>query len=52
VTRCCIQEALPDGRIIPFCAYNTLYRFAPDHRPLPPGVMANAPIPVVSGDAS
>ncbi len=37
VTRCCIQEALPDGRIVPFCAYNTLYRFAPDHRPVPPG---------------
>ena len=35
VTQCCIQEALPDGRIIPFCAYNTLYRFAPDRRPLP-----------------
>lgn len=35
VTRCCIQEALPDGRIVPFCAYNTLYRFAPDHRPVP-----------------
>jgi 7,8-dihydro-6-hydroxymethylpterin dimethyltransferase len=36
VTRCCIQEALPDGRVIPFCAYNTLYRFAPEHRPIPP----------------
>ena len=34
--RCCIQEALPDGRIVPFCVYNTLYRFAPDHRPTPP----------------
>ncbi|HEX6206772.1 MAG TPA: radical SAM protein [Actinomycetota bacterium] len=34
--RCCIQEALPDGRIVPFCVYNTLYRFAPDHRPVPP----------------
>jgi uncharacterized radical SAM superfamily Fe-S cluster-containing enzyme len=34
---CCIQEALPDGRIVPFCVYNTLYRFAPDHRPVPPG---------------
>ncbi|MFQ5947282.1 MAG: radical SAM protein [Acidimicrobiia bacterium] len=34
--RCCIQEALPDGRIVPFCVYNTLYRFAPDHRPAPP----------------
>lgn len=36
VTRCCIQEALPDGRVVPFCAYNTLYRSAPDRRPLPP----------------
>jgi len=36
VSKCCIQEALPDGRIVPFCAYNTLYRFAPDHRPVPP----------------
>jgi hypothetical protein len=35
VQSCCIQEALPDGRIIPFCAYNTLYRFAPGHRPVP-----------------
>ena len=35
VARCCIQEALPDGRIVPFCAYNTLYRDAPDHRPVP-----------------
>jgi 7,8-dihydro-6-hydroxymethylpterin dimethyltransferase len=35
VSRCCIQEALPDGRIVPFCAYNTLYRFAPDKRPVP-----------------
>jgi hypothetical protein len=35
VTSCCIQEALPDGRIVPFCAFNTLYRFEPDHRPVP-----------------
>lgn len=35
--RCCIQEALPDGRIVPFCVYNTLYRFAPERRPVPPG---------------
>jgi hypothetical protein len=33
--RCCIQEAMPDGRIIPFCTYNTLYRFAPGHRAAP-----------------
>ncbi len=38
--RCCIQEALPDGRIVPFCVYNTLYRFAPDRRPVP-----QAPVP-------
>lgn len=41
VSRCCVSEALPDGRIIPFCAYNTLYRFAPDHRPRP----GSAPLP-------
>ncbi len=33
--RCCIQEALPDGRIIPFCVYNTLHRFAPGRRARP-----------------
>lgn len=34
--KCCIQEALPDGRIIPFCVYNTLHRFAPAKRARPP----------------
>jgi uncharacterized radical SAM superfamily Fe-S cluster-containing enzyme len=34
--KCCIQEALPDGRIVPFCVYNTLYRFAPGKRARPP----------------
>lgn len=24
--KCCIAEIVPDGRIIPFCSYNTLYR--------------------------
>jgi uncharacterized radical SAM superfamily Fe-S cluster-containing enzyme len=24
--KCCIHEVLPNGKIIPFCAYNTLYR--------------------------
>lgn len=24
--KCCVHEILPDGRIMPFCAYNTLYR--------------------------
>jgi tetraether lipid synthase len=37
---CCVQEALPDGRIVPFCVYNTLYRSAPDRRPIPPDVAA------------
>ncbi len=35
VTKCCIQEALPDGRIVPFCAFNTLYRFEPGQRAVP-----------------
>lgn len=42
--RCCIQEAMPDGRIIPFCTYNTLYRFAPGHRPVPVVASAGAEI--------
>lgn len=24
--KCCIHEVLPDGKIIPFCAYNAIYR--------------------------
>ncbi len=26
VMKCCIHEIMPDGRIIPFCAYNNVYR--------------------------
>ena len=26
VMKCCIHELLPDGRTIPFCAYNNIYR--------------------------
>ncbi len=26
VKKCCIGHILPDGRIVPFCSYNTLYR--------------------------
>ncbi len=26
VKRCCIHYALPDGKIIPFCSYNLIYR--------------------------
>jgi len=26
VMKCCIHEIMPDGRIIPFCAYNSVYR--------------------------
>ncbi|WP_236610571.1 tetraether lipid synthase Tes [Methanocaldococcus villosus] len=26
VKRCCIHYAIPDGRIIPFCSYNTIHR--------------------------
>ncbi len=24
VMKCCIHELLPDGRLVPFCAYNTV----------------------------
>lgn len=36
--KCCTHHVLPSGHVIPFCAYNTLYR--PGHLPLPP--LANA----------
>jgi uncharacterized radical SAM superfamily Fe-S cluster-containing enzyme len=32
--KCCTHHVLPSGHVIPFCAYNTLYREG--HVPLPP----------------
>ncbi|HUQ68175.1 MAG TPA: hypothetical protein VM165_01555, partial [Planctomycetaceae bacterium] len=26
VMKCCVHNVLPSGHVIPFCAYNTLYR--------------------------
>src|SRR5438874_10356430 len=34
VMKCCIANLLPSGHLVPFCAYNTLYRDG--HVPLPP----------------
>jgi hypothetical protein len=34
VMKCCLAHLLPEGHIVPFCAYNTLYRDG--HVPLPP----------------
>ena len=34
VMKCCIAHVLPSGHVVPFCAYNTLYRDG--HVPLPP----------------
>lgn len=34
VMKCCIAHVLPSGHLVPFCAYNTLYRDG--HVPLPP----------------
>ncbi|WP_233200311.1 radical SAM protein [Blastopirellula marina] len=34
VMKCCIHHVLPSGHLIPFCAYNVLYRDG--HVPLPP----------------
>ena len=39
VERCCIHYVVPGGKVIPFCAYNTLHRegiekkFAKEHIP-------------------
>jgi uncharacterized radical SAM superfamily Fe-S cluster-containing enzyme len=32
--KCCLAHVLPSGHVVPFCAYNTLYRDG--HLPLPP----------------
>ena len=37
--KCCLAHILPSGHIVPFCAYNTLYRDG--FVPLPP--LADAP---------
>lgn len=42
VMKCCLAHVLPSGHIIPFCAYNTLYRDG--HVPLPP-LKEQQPIP-------
>ncbi len=34
VMKCCTHHILPSGHVVPFCAYNTLYR--PGHLKLPP----------------
>jgi uncharacterized radical SAM superfamily Fe-S cluster-containing enzyme len=38
VMKCCLAHLLPEGHVVPFCAYNTLYRDG--HVPLPPLVDA------------
>jgi hypothetical protein len=44
VMKCCIHHVLPSGHVIPFCAYNTLYRDG--HLPLPPLRGQPSPTPV------
>ena len=39
VMKCCLAHVLPSGHVVPFCAYNTLYRDG--HLPLPPLVGAS-----------
>ncbi len=41
VKKCCIGHILPDGRIVPFCSYNTLYR---NRDPDLPAVTGSQPI--------
>lgn len=42
VMKCCTHHVLPDGHVIPFCAYNVLYR--PGHVPLPKLTSSRAPL--------
>ena len=41
VMKCCLAHLLPSGHVVPFCAYNTLYRDG--HVPLPPLAGVAAP---------
>ncbi|MGV3486633.1 MAG: radical SAM protein [Planctomycetaceae bacterium] len=42
VMKCCTHHVLPSGHVVPFCAYNTLYR--PGHLSLPPlGIRSSSP---------
>jgi uncharacterized radical SAM superfamily Fe-S cluster-containing enzyme len=41
--KCCIHHVLPSGHIVPFCAYNVLYRDG--HAKLPP-LRASAPLAI------
>jgi uncharacterized radical SAM superfamily Fe-S cluster-containing enzyme len=46
VMKCCLAHLLPSGHVVPFCAYNTLYRDG--HVPLPPladEASARQPVP-------
>ena len=49
--KCCIHHVLPSGHVIPFCAYNVLYREG--HAALPAlratGVVASDPAPMTIG---
>ena len=45
VMKCCIAHMLPSGHLVPFCAYNTLYRDG--HVPLPPLTDARRSLAVV-----
>jgi 7,8-dihydro-6-hydroxymethylpterin dimethyltransferase len=55
VMKCCLAHLLPTGHVVPFCAYNTLYRDG--FVPLPPladsagagGKPASVPLAVVGG---
>jgi hypothetical protein len=49
--KCCTHHVLPSGHIIPFCAYNVLYRDG--HVPLPELTLLHSPefdcAPAVAG---
>jgi hypothetical protein len=48
VMKCCLAHLLPTGHVVPFCAYNTLYRDG--HVPLPPlADSTRRPLALVTG---
>ena len=46
VMKCCTHHVLPTGHVVPFCAYNTLYR--PGHLKLPALAVSSSAKPTVA----
>jgi hypothetical protein len=47
IKKCCTHYALPDGRLMPGCAYNMFYRHKDPRFTRPKGLRTRIPVPTV-----